>query len=140
MMRSQLCGSLRLSGDSASSSRYSLEYFPVFPATRAVAQTCNLQTNQNFQYGAGAPYSQMLPKSHKNCLQYNFLHPHHKQNDTSQHYTDHINKIHYTAFTSSFLCIAVHSEHIVFIQGTVSQQRSLLLKHAMDPNSRQSQI
>jgi len=45
VMRSQLLGSLRLRGDNASSSRYSLEYFPVFPATTAVAQTCDLHTN-----------------------------------------------------------------------------------------------
>lgn len=36
MMRSQFLGSLRLRGDNASSSKYSLEYFPVLPATEVV--------------------------------------------------------------------------------------------------------
>jgi hypothetical protein len=64
VMRSQSLGSLRLSGDNASSSRYSRENFPVFPATTAVAKTCDLHTNYNSKYGAGYQYSQMLLKSH----------------------------------------------------------------------------
>jgi hypothetical protein len=76
VMRSQLLGSLRLRGDNASSSRYALEYFPVFPAKTAVAQTCDLHTNYNSTYSAGNQYSQMLLKSHKDCPLCAFTHSH----------------------------------------------------------------